>query len=166
MLQDPVELVVIVHLCPTVSTSAEGARAGAPACSRFRQCQRSTPPRYGEAAHSLGCTSAEVRRLLATGRLQRTGDRRGAVSPAEAEALAAEVYRWTGAARERDPSSYWVTGQVAADVLGVNRARLGNSPTRDGSPFVRHRDGTRLYRRDQLEVIANARAAKPESRTW
>ncbi len=59
-----------------------------------------------------------------------------------------------------DPEPYWLTGQRAADVLGVNRSRLGHLSRADFVPYVVHRDGTRLYRRDLLEVVAQARDAR------
>jgi hypothetical protein len=79
------------------------------------------------------------------------------------------LIRRSGAAvGERDPSSYWVTGQAAADLLGANMARLGQLLDAGRLPYVRHRDGTRLLRRHQLEVIAQARVEKPATgvRTW
>ncbi len=43
-----------------------------------------------------------------------------------------------------------------ATILGVNRARLNQIAAKDIIPFEVHADGTRLYRRQQLEVVANA----------
>ena len=60
----------------------------------------------------------------------------------------------------RDPEPYWITGQRAADVLGVNVARLNQLATGGKLPYENHRDGTRLYRREQLEVVAQARDAR------
>jgi hypothetical protein len=79
------------------------------------------------------------------------------LSRADVEALAVEVYPWRRHLDDRD--AYWLTGQRAADVLGVNRATLRQLGDVDRVPFVVHRDGTRLYRRDQLEVVAQARDA-------
>ncbi len=47
-----------------------------------------------------------------------------------------------------------------AAILGVNRARLNQLAAKDFIPFEVHADGTRLYRRQQLEVVANAREAR------
>lgn len=68
--------------------------------------------------------------------------------------LATEVYAWR--AHIDDASSYWVTGERAAAVLGDSRARLNQLATARRVPFVRHQDGTRLYRRAQLELIASS----------
>jgi hypothetical protein len=40
-------------------------------------------------------------------------------------------------------------------VLGVSRARLGQLADEDRVAFVRHRDGMRLYRRGQFEIVAS-----------
>jgi hypothetical protein len=109
-----------------------------------------------EAAEMLGCSVSSVRRHVAAGRL-RPGRRRykhRALSRADVETLAVTVYDWRW--HVHDPGSYWVTGQRAAHVLGVNRARLSALSQADRLPYVVHRDGVRLYRRSQLEVIARA----------
>lgn len=80
------------------------------------------------------------------------------LSRAEVEGLAAEVYPWRRHVHDR--AGYWLTGERAAVVLGVNRARLGQLADRDLVPYVRHVDGTRLYRRAQLEAVAHGRAAR------
>jgi hypothetical protein len=74
------------------------------------------------------------------------------------KALAAEVYDWR--AHFHDTESYWATGQDAADLLGVGRQRLQQLADADRVPFVRAHDGVRLYRRGQLETVANARDAR------
>jgi predicted site-specific integrase-resolvase len=110
-----------------------------------------------EAAGILGCSVSSVRRHVAAGRLH-SGRRRykhRALSRADVEDLAVAVYDWRG--HVHDPESYWLTGQQAADVYGVNRARLGELSRADRLPYVVHRDGVRLYRRHQLFVLARAR---------
>ena len=53
------------------------------------------------------------------------------------------------------------TFHEAADLLGVSRQRLGQLGDKGYNvPFVRHRDGVRLYRRALLLTIANAREAR------
>jgi excisionase family DNA binding protein len=110
------------------------------------------------AADILGVSVSSVRRLIAAGRLpagrryqHRTLDR------ADVEALAAGLYPWWR--HTHDPDPYWVTGQRAARVLGVTRARLGQLARADLLPYVGHQDGTRLYRRHQLVVLRQARDA-------
>lgn len=108
-----------------------------------------------EAAHILGCSDETVRRHVAAGRLQ--GAPRGAgeaMSRLEVEAMAAELYPWRR--HVRDPQSYWVTGAGAADLLGVTVGRLDQLSDAHRIPFVRHEDGTRLYRRRELELMPDA----------
>ena len=50
--------------------------------------------------------------------------------------------------------------EASRGILGVNVARLGQLFAKGFVPFVVHVDGTRLYRREQLEVVANARDAR------
>lgn len=110
-----------------------------------------------EAANILGCSRSNVRRFVLAGRLA-AGDRyrHRQISCVDAERLALEVYDWR---RHRDdPAPYWVTGQRAAEVLGVNRARLDQLSRAGRVPYEVHRDGVRLYRRRQLQTVANARA--------
>jgi hypothetical protein len=112
-----------------------------------------------EAAEILGSSVSSVRRHVAAGRLHR-GRRRykhRALSRADVEALAAAVFEWR--LHVHDPGSYWLMGQQAADLLDVNRARLSELSRADRLPFVVHRDGVRLYRRQQLEVASRARDA-------
>jgi hypothetical protein len=53
-----------------------------------------------------------------------------------------------------------VTARHAKGILGVNHTRLNQLAVRGFVPFEMHADGTRLYRREQLEVVANAREAR------
>lgn len=111
------------------------------------------PVTVDEAARILRCTPSTVERHIAAGRLPRHRKRykHKALSRAEVETLAAELYDWrpTG-----DPGSYWVTGQGAADVLGVSRAWLGQLARADRVPYIQVPNGRRLYRRRQLEVMS------------
>ena len=115
------------------------------------------PVTQTEAAHILGCSLSTVRRLVLTGVLAPSGGRyqKGRLSRAEVEALAAERYK--GSRRTSDPAGYWMTGQAAADLLGVTRQRLHQLGDKGSVPFVRRSDGLRLYRRYQLTVMADAR---------
>jgi hypothetical protein len=79
------------------------------------------------------------------------------LSRADVEALAVEVYPWRLHWHRED--AYWVVGRPAAAILGVTSARLRQLGDEDRVPYVVHRDGTRLYRREQLEVVAQARDA-------
>lgn len=113
---------------------------------------------YAEAAHILGVTPSTVRRHVLAGRLRQSepGKHR-MLSRADVEALALQTYKhWR---QKNDQESYWVTGRRAADVLGVNVSRLNQLATRGFLPFAVHVDGTRLYRREQLLIVANALVA-------
>jgi len=80
------------------------------------------------------------------------------VSRAEAEALALQL---PSSRLAFDPdTSYWVGATQAASLLGVNVSRLNQLARKGFLPFEVHADGARLYRRLQLEVVANAREAR------
>lgn len=103
----------------------------------------------------LGCSVSAVRRLVVTAHARHGGyESEARLTRHSVEMLAAEVYAWR--AHIDDASSYWVTGERAAAVLGVSRTRLNQLATARRVPFVRHQDGTRLYRRAQLELIASS----------
>jgi hypothetical protein len=105
-----------------------------------------------EAADILGCSVDTVRRHVAACRLHRANrSNREVMSRGEVEALAAVggLYPWRQ--HLHDPSSYWVTGVGAAHVLGITTGRLNQLADSHRLPYVRHEDGTRLYRRAQLE---------------
>ncbi len=114
---------------------------------------------YSEAAAILGCNPSTVRRYPLAGRLP-TGERHRhrTLARADVEALALAVYDHRR--HRNDPESYWVTSQRAADILGVNVARLNQLVAKGFLPFEVHADGTRMFRRDQLAVVANAREAR------
>lgn len=112
-----------------------------------------------EAAGILGCSVSSVRRHVAAGRL-RTARRRHkhrALSRADVEALAVAVYDWRR--HVDDPGSYWLTGLACCRYARRQRARLSELSRADRLPYIVHREGVRLYRRCQLEVIAQSRAA-------
>jgi hypothetical protein len=108
-----------------------------------------------EAADILGCSADTVRKHVDAQRLHegRSADRR-VLSRGEVETLAGVggLYPWRQ--HLHDPSSYWVTGASAAHVLGVTTGRLNQLADSHRLPYVRHEDGTRLYRRIQLQAHA------------
>lgn len=75
----------------------------------------------------------------------------------QVEALAAD--RWSC---WRTRSTYFITTEEAAELLGVSRTRVGQLTERGFLPVVEtgRRAPARLYRRRQLEVIGNARRAR------
>jgi excisionase family DNA binding protein len=122
-----------------------------------------------EAALMLGCEASAVRQLMTIVR-SRHGHvpRESELLRSTVEEVATEVYSWR--LHTHDPDAYWLTGKQAARVLGVSRARLSQLAADNRVPFVRHQDGTRLYRRRQLERIAGSaarsRASAPGDTGW
>ena len=66
----------------------------------------------------------------------------------DVEKFAASGYRWTK--HTSDPHSYWVTTGQAAEILGLSTARIKQLAATGRLPFVSHKVGTRLFRREQL----------------
>lgn len=101
-----------------------------------------------EAADILGCSPAAVRRRVLQGFAP--------VSRADVEELASDVYRWRDHLDVDRP--YWVTSSQAAVILGVVRKRVRQLSERDLLASLWHRDGIRLYRREQLAIVAQGRS--------
>ena len=60
-----------------------------------------------------------------------------------------------------DPdTSYWVGATQAASLLGVHVSRLNQLVAAGRVPFELHADGRRMYRREQVLTVANAREAR------
>lgn len=116
------------------------------------------PVTIEEAAAILGCSVASVRRRVLEGRLprRRQKGKQGAFSRAEVEELATEVYDWRR--HVHDATSYWVTTEQAVVILGVVHQRVRQLAERDLLPYLWHRDGIRLFGREQLEVVAQGRS--------
>ena len=111
------------------------------------------PVSISEAAWILGCSRSTVQRMTRDGRLP-AGDAyiHGRLSKADVEKVSSMVYPWQR--HVHDPWSYWVTGQDAADLLGIGVNRLEKLAAANRLPWVRHRDGTLLYRRSQLQKMS------------
>ena len=99
-----------------------------------------------------------TRRILAAGISSAGRYEHRSLSRATVEQLALTLYRWRDHLGELD--AYWITGQRAADVLGVNVSRLNQLVAAGRVPFEVHADGRRIYRREQLLTVANAREAR------
>jgi excisionase family DNA binding protein len=110
------------------------------------------PVSISQAAWILGCSRSTVQRMINDGRLP-AGEpySRGRLSRADVERVSSMVYPWRR--HLHDPWSYWVTGQDAADLLGIGAPRLEQLAGADRIPSVMHRDGTRMYRRTQLQRL-------------
>ncbi|QWZ09735.1 helix-turn-helix domain-containing protein [Nocardioides panacis] len=125
--------------------------------STFNIMDQTPPPPVdgisgAEAADILGIAELSVSRLVHSGVLRKAvrGQRHG-LERAEVERLALE--RW------RPGRPYWVTALDAADILGVTRRRVTQLAERGFLPAVQH-EGRWLFRRHQVEVVANAREAR------
>ncbi len=117
------------------------------------------PLTLAEAGVILGCSRSTVRRHVLAGRLPAAPRYKQRTLPrTDVEALALQVYRWR--LHLRDVDSYWITGKRAAAVLGVNEARLRVLAAKGFLPYETHVDGTRMYRREQIEIVAQGRQAR------
>jgi excisionase family DNA binding protein len=107
-----------------------------------------------EAADIIGVTRQTVYKLVHSGELPkaRKNQRAGLDRVAVEQAGLARV-----PARGGHP--YFLTANEAAEVLGVTPKRVHQLAERGRLPVVEH-DGRRLFRRPQLEVVANARRAR------
>lgn len=109
-----------------------------------------------EAARILGCSRNHIYRLARQGRLPRNGEPQK-WAQYDQEAVEALALAWLP--RYRGGHGYWATRQEAADALGVSVGRVRRLVAAGRLPAVRH--GRRwIFRRDQLEVVANARLAR------
>jgi len=113
----------------------------------------------GVAARIVGCSTRTLVRHIDAGRLSAAPPHtKRRVSSADAEALA---LRLPSSRLAFDPdTSYWLGATAAAAILGVNVARLNQLVASGRVPFEVHADGHRIYRREQLLTVANARAAR------
>ena len=80
------------------------------------------------------------------------------MSRSDAEALALQLPS-SRLAFDLD-TSYWIGATGAAAILGVNVSRLNQLVAAGRVPFELHADGRRIYRREQMLTVANARDAR------
>jgi hypothetical protein len=111
-----------------------------------------------EAGRILGHHAVTAQRMMTAAGYLRPRYRHYQLSRPAVEALATKVYRWREHLDDVDP--HWITGQRAAALLGVNVTRLNQLAVRGFLPFETTADGTMLYRREQLRVVAHARNAR------
>lgn len=108
-----------------------------------------------EAAAIIGCSRNHVYRLVNQGRLPTVSPQKWAqLDPAEVERFS--LARLPSRVRAHH---YWASTTEAAAILGVSRERVHQLVAAERIPAVRHHD-TWLFRRNQLEVVANAREAR------
>ena len=107
-----------------------------------------------EAAEIIGVTPQSVSRLVHQGRLPKSvKNARGGLEREAVEAAAlARVSAHGG-------HPYFLTANEAATVLGVTPKRVHQLAVKGFLPFVDNA-GRRLFRRPQVEVVANARRAR------
>ncbi len=112
-----------------------------------------------EAAHIVGCSRSTLVRHILAGRLLVAGKHeRRRVSRTDAETLALQLR--SSLVPFHPETSYWVGATAAASILGVNVSRLNQLVAAGRLPFETHSDGRRVYRREQLLTVANARGAR------
>jgi hypothetical protein len=75
----------------------------------------------------------------------------------DVETFAAAQYR---PRRYRRSDSYFLTTAAAAELLGVSGPRVIQLGDKGCLPYLVARNGWRLYRRNQIEVVANSRTAR------
>src|SRR3954452_4860003 len=105
-----------------------------------------------EAARILGVQPNSVDRLVSRGVLHKEIKRqRRGLDLTDVETLALQRYI---------PGRPWfATNREADQILGISRSRLNQLVNAGRLPFVEYR-GRRYFRRQQIQVIANARNAR------
>lgn len=112
-----------------------------------------------EAAWIVGCSRRTLVRHIDAGRLPAADQHvKRRVSRADAETLALQLR--SSLVPFHSEASYWVGATAAARILGVNVSRLNQLVAAGRVPFELHADGRRVYRREQLLTVANAREAR------
>ena len=105
-----------------------------------------------EAAHIIGCDPTEARQRQ---HLEQAGS---TAELEKLEAMAADRYPWKQ--HTDDSESYWVTVGQAAKILDLSVQRVKQLLDEDRLPYLLHRSGVRLMRRQQIDVVANARQSR------
>ena len=113
---------------------------------------------WQEAARILDRSMTTLARLVAAGELSK-GPRweHRQLSRRDVERLSLARCQPAESVRE---DAYWVTTRRAAELLGVNGSRVRQLAGECRIPHGTTPSGQRLFRRQQLEVIGNARLAR------
>jgi excisionase family DNA binding protein len=113
---------------------------------------------WREAARILNRSITTIARLVAAGELSK-GPRweHRQLSRRVVERLS--LARWQPAESVRE-DAYWVTTHRAAELLGVHGSRVRQLAGQGRIPYKTTPSGRRLFRRQQLEVIGNARLSR------
>jgi excisionase family DNA binding protein len=114
---------------------------------------------FDQAAHILAMSKRTLMQLMDTGELPtvRVRGRQGRLLHDDVETYAAANFRLRRYSR---PDSYFVTTAGAAEHLGVSRPRVIQLGDKGFLPYLVARNGWRLYRRQQIQVVANSRLAR------
>jgi excisionase family DNA binding protein len=119
-----------------------------------------------QAAHMLAMSKRTLVKLMDSGELPTVRGRghQGRLLRDDVETYA--VNHFTPRRYSR-PDSYFVTTAGAAELLGISRPRVIQLGCKGVIPFlVCPSNGWRLYRRDQIDVIANSRLARGFGFGW
>jgi len=113
---------------------------------------------WREAARILNRSITTIARLVAAGELSK-GPRweHRQLSRRVVERLS--LARWQPAESVRE-DAYWVTTHRAAELLGVHGSRVRQLAGQGRIPYKTTPSGRRLFRRQQLEVLGNARLSR------
>ena len=111
-----------------------------------------------EAARILGVSVNTVRRLVAGGTLAATGAKWGNAQLSRAEVETLALARWIR--RPRTADLYWTDTAGAARLLGVTPGRVRQLCEAGRLPFEVTANGARVFRREQLRTVGNARLSR------
>ena len=128
------------------------------------------------AAEILGVSTNTVDRLITVGELTPRPDLtwrggKASLDPAQVQLVAerritqqveAELRRRDRDDRRMTPPDgehEWLSASQAARVIGISEMGLRKRVARGAAPVTRHR-GRQWFRRDQMEILGNARAAR------
>ena len=103
----------------------------------------------GQAAQILGITPGQVNRLIREGRLHRVPGQFPSMSHDELEAF-----------RDDPVQPYWIGASEASRLMGLSTTRVAQLADTGRLPFEYKANGLRRFRRSQVVVIGNARAAR------
>jgi excisionase family DNA binding protein len=112
------------------------------------------------AAHILAMSKRALMQLIDSGEIPTVRGRghQGRLLHDDVETYAAAHFRTRRYSR---PDSYFVTTVGAAELMNISRPRVIQLGSKGVIPFlVCPSNGFRLYRRHQIEVIANSRLAR------
>jgi excisionase family DNA binding protein len=112
-----------------------------------------------QAAHMLAISKRTLVELMDNGELPTVRDpgRQGRLLRADVETYAAAHFM---PRRYRRPDSYFGTSAGAAELLGISKPRVIQLADGGFLPYLVACNGWRLYRRQQIEVIANSGTAR------